>query len=252
MVPVETGSRIGRGAFALVAFTLGGSVMLTASQPQRSTIRAASGAVVSAQTTKCELFWAGELDQSGTGTGPNLTLYRNMRAVPGSSMDLFSGEMIGALVNTSTTTDDPIYGKKLGHKKASNPKQGSGCIFFKRISLATNEAVAWFYPLGSDGSSELKHVMYCPNHVSRNGKVPEYSPKPEGCDTVMLTYLGVSAKVGFPPGVRFVRTPAQRKALEKQLATTFKTKSKVAAIINLLSASGVWYPCDSNGCCRAS
>jgi len=244
---VETGSRIRRSAFAIVALTLGGSVVLLASQTHASAVRSAAGARGSVPASKCEEFWGGDRDQTGKGKGPHLILYRNRRAVPGTSMDLLKGEMIGALENTSTIKDDPVYRTKLGRKNLANKVRGKGCISFKLTSPPTTNASAWFHPRASDDSIPLDYALYCPNHP---GKVPDYKPTPVGCTKVIVSHRGISATVLLRPVAQAVTT-ADKQALEEQLMQ-FEPNERVVIVRMLTTASGAWFPCDASGCCRAS
>jgi hypothetical protein len=247
MVPVKTGSSSRRGAFALIAFTLGGSVMLMASQPHGSTVRAGSGITSSALTTKCQTFWgSSDIDMKAsdvghgneTPTGAVINLYSSVSAK--TKRLTFAWQVVGGLENTSGT-DTRIYGKKLGHRNPANPPEGNGCILFKRTF--TGYAASFHQRAG--GASTLESVLVCPTH---RGTVPIWNNVPVGCDTLRLTIGNVSITLRIPPERPFV---TESTALTDQLAKKF-TKPEVAAILRLLNAEGAWYPCDSNGCCRAS
>jgi hypothetical protein len=252
MVPVETGSRIGRGAFALIAFTLGGSVMVMASRPYSTVVRAVSGTTISTGMTECQKFWAPGSDRDvnpsdvgqgiETPTGAVLNLYSSKSAI--TKKLTLTWQVVGAIENTSGT-NTRIYGTKLGHRNPANPPEGAGCILFKHKLL--KGYAASFHQRGG-ATSKLDSVLFCPNHLSKTGK-PSWSNWWADCNTLILTLGDVTTTLTFQPGIDLV---ARDKSLRQQLATTFKRKGAVDAIIRSLTAQGAWYPCDGNGCCRAS
>jgi hypothetical protein len=234
---VQSGNGRQRVGFASIAFVLGGSVLLLASQPQSS----------AAQTpTKCQQFWRTDRDTGPNGqavgldaSGVNINIYRNRNYA---AITLSSGAMIGGLENTSATGNSQAY-PQLG-------KHGKGCIFFQLLNSSTNASAAWMHPYGSRTNSQLRYALYCPNHPSM-GK-PIWTTVPTDCPMLVLTVRKATVTLRPPQGQTVFATQADALAALRLVLRKKFGAIPGAVIFHVIAVDGAWYPCDSNGCCRAA
>jgi hypothetical protein len=233
--------------FASLIGVFGGGVLLLASRSPGERSHPVVGIDLPAVQTECEKFFANEADVPPDGVGEGyetatrkMVLYRNKKW---QNLDLANGAMIGGIENTHSSEPSATY-PRLGHKE-------KGCIFFRHGSTEPggkgNEA--YFYPAKAGNRVKLNSAWYCRHDpVSNPSRKPIWTSMPGGmCETVMLTVSDRSVTIS----ARNLAPASLMKELEDGLVKAGLDSLSAQAAVRQ-GGNGPWYPCDPNGCCRAT
>jgi len=244
----------GRRVFVSAVLILGGTSALVAGRSAGKPTDSTSSSRSARFVPTCAEFLGpnGDMDndRNNAGIGPEtvsriLALKRNKKYM---TLKLEDGAFVGALENTHRTKPSITFPQlKPGEK---------GCIWFQRYKPTAGEPQydGVFYHEDGRKPTQLTWVLYCKHDGAGNpDRKPIWAPIPDDgkCEEYRMSVGRVSVMVPRISGQAF--TPLnlfpllQAKLIEKGLS-----KAAARAAVAKAAASGPWYPCEANGCCRAT
>lgn len=235
-------------ALGITLAALGGVVAVAACgekaapPPAAPTQAVGLASTVAASKSLCRQFWEGDMDDNAanSGTGGDvgnveLTLYPHENP---DGIDLGVGDFVGGVENTNASTPSTEFPElKARHK---------GCIWFWKTG--SNKA-AYFYHYNGGEPVKLAKAVYC-RHIGSSRR-PFWGKIPTDCGLVSLSVNGIDVEIdlaGAPLTTQALSSRLQQALVNKGM----NSAEALAAVKAVVDEDGPWYPCDPNGCCRAT
>jgi hypothetical protein len=202
--------------------------------------------------TECQDWWASEADPDASHDGMGgETVHRILRLVRNknyASLDLSRGAFVGGMENTHSSQGSATYPNLKSKEK--------GCIWMKRYISSTGEEVydGYFYHYKGGRPVQLLYALKCEHGRDGNpDKKPIWVPIPDDgkCETYKMTVGTVSVTLPAIEGKAFT-TQTLFPRLRIELIKAGLSPAQAAAAVARAAGSGPWYPCEANGCCRAT
>jgi hypothetical protein len=191
---------------------------------------------------ECVKFQGGRMDPKHTGrgkTGSRFAHFRLYRSKAWDSADVIKdGKWIGAIHNTGGTPDSGVFDIGSGQ---------TGCVHLGPLApqgLADTATAVPGYLVTPDSSIPVLGLVCLGLARNTDSTPPHTQPRPNECTEII-------GQVRTTNGIRTVRAIYKGGKLVGAEPTADLPREYLAQLKAAATGTGAWFPCSSNGCCRA-